>query len=150
MYVHVILSPYWSHCYCQDRKLADLPVVVGSTFFTMTWGKWNPPPPVPRNYPLPCAIFLTKPVLLDIGGHQQWHETQEAKYVESWPNTTSAWAGWSRFDIPVDRYDGVCSLLRRASSTLGSPTCTRLASREILNEQNIKKRTGPALCVLCA
>jgi hypothetical protein len=29
---------------------------------------------------------------------------QEAKYMESWPNTTSAWAGWSRFDIPVDRY----------------------------------------------
>jgi hypothetical protein len=36
---------------------------------------------------------------------------QEAKYVESWPNTTSARAGWSRFDIPVDRYDGVHSLL---------------------------------------
>jgi hypothetical protein len=43
--------------------------------------------------------------------------TQEAKYVESWPNTTSAWAGWSRFD----------------------------ASRKILDEQNIKKRTGPVL-----
>ncbi len=55
---------------------------------------------------------------------------QEAKYLESWPSTTSAWAGWSRFDIPVDRYDGVHSLL-------------------ILIEQNIKKRTGPALCVLC-
>jgi hypothetical protein len=26
---------------------------------------------------------------------------------------------------------------------------TRLASREILIEQNFKKRTGPALCVLC-
>jgi hypothetical protein len=26
---------------------------------------------------------------------------------------------------------------------------TRLASREMLIEQNIKKRTGPALCVLC-
>ncbi len=37
---------------------------------------------------------------------------QEAKYVESWPNTTSAWAGWSRFDIPVDRSDGVHSLLQ--------------------------------------
>jgi hypothetical protein len=36
---------------------------------------------------------------------------QEAKYVERWPNTASAWAGWSRFDIPVDRYDGVHSLL---------------------------------------
>jgi hypothetical protein len=30
---------------------------------------------------------------------------QEAKYEESWPNTTSAWASWRRFDIPVDRYD---------------------------------------------
>jgi hypothetical protein len=30
---------------------------------------------------------------------------QEAEYVERWPNTASAWAGWSRFDIPVDRYD---------------------------------------------
>jgi hypothetical protein len=36
---------------------------------------------------------------------------QEAKYLEAWPNTTSAWAGWSRFDIPVDRYGGVHSLL---------------------------------------
>jgi hypothetical protein len=35
----------------------------------------------------------------------------EAKYVESWPNKTSAWAGWSRFDIPVDRYGGVHSLV---------------------------------------
>jgi hypothetical protein len=26
---------------------------------------------------------------------------------------------------------------------------TRLASREILIEQNIKKQTGPSLCVLC-
>jgi hypothetical protein len=33
------------------------------------------------------------------------------KYVESWPNTTSAWVGWSRFDIPVDRYGGVHSQL---------------------------------------
>jgi hypothetical protein len=29
------------------------------------------------------------------------------------------------------------------------PSATRLASGEILIEQNIKKRTGPALCVLC-
>jgi hypothetical protein len=40
------------------------------------------------------------------------YQTQEAKYVEGWPSTTSAWAGWSRFDIPVDRYGGVHSLLR--------------------------------------
>jgi hypothetical protein len=30
---------------------------------------------------------------------------------ESWPNTTSAWASWRRFDITVDRYGGVHSLL---------------------------------------
>jgi hypothetical protein len=49
--------------------------------------------------------------------------TQEAKYIEGWPSTTSAWAGWSRFDIPADRYGGVHSLLRWPSRTLGSPTC---------------------------
>jgi tetratricopeptide (TPR) repeat protein len=38
-------------------------------------------------------------------------KTQETKYVESWPNTTSAWAGLIGFDIPVDRYNGVRSLL---------------------------------------
>jgi hypothetical protein len=37
---------------------------------------------------------------------------QEAKYIESWPNTTSAWAGWKRIDIPVDWYGGVYSLLQ--------------------------------------
>ncbi len=37
--------------------------------------------------------------------------TQEAKYVERWSNTTSAWAGWSRFDNPVDRYGREHSLL---------------------------------------
>jgi hypothetical protein len=31
----------------------------------------------------------------------------------------------------------------------GPLPATRLASRKILIEQNIKKRTGPALCVLC-
>jgi hypothetical protein len=59
---------------------------------------------------------------------------QEAKYVESW---SSACAGWSRFDIPVDRYGGVHSLLICTSSPLGS--AIRLASRIILIEQNIKK-----------
>jgi hypothetical protein len=32
----------------------------------------------------------------------------------------------------------------------GPLPATRLASRKILIEQNIKKRTGPTLCVLCA
>ncbi len=74
---------------------------------------------------------------------------QEAKYIEGWPNTTFAWAGWSRFDIPVDKYGGVHSQLICISITLGLLHATRLASREILIEQNSKKRTGPSLCVLC-
>ncbi len=76
---------------------------------------------------------------------------QEAKYVESWPNTNSAWASWSRFDILADRYGGVHSMLICTSSTgtLGFLPATRLASREILIEQNFQKRTRPALCVLC-
>jgi hypothetical protein len=75
--------------------------------------------------------------------------TQEAKYVERVPSTTPAWAGWSRFDIPVDRYGGVNSLLICTSSILGFLPVTRLDSRIILIEQNIKKRTGLALCVFC-
>ncbi len=55
---------------------------------------------------------------------------QEAKYVECWPNTTSAWAGWSRFDIPVDRYDGVHSQLICSSSPLGFPTCHQACQQE--------------------
>jgi hypothetical protein len=50
-------------------------------------------------YPL-CGVWLA-------------YVSQEAKDVESWPNTTSAWAGWSRFDIPVDRYDGAKTIDRR-------------------------------------
>jgi hypothetical protein len=57
-------------------------------------------------------------------------QTQEAKYVERWPNTTSAWAGWSRFYIPVDRYGGVHSLLICTSSPLGFPTCHRASQQE--------------------
>jgi hypothetical protein len=49
--------------------------------------------------------------------------TQEAKYVESWPNTTSAWAGWSIFYISLDRYGGVHSLLLCTIITVGSSTC---------------------------
>ncbi len=50
-------------------------------------------------------------------------KTQEAKYVERWPNTTSAWAGLRRFDIPVNRYGEVHTLLICTSSPLGFPTC---------------------------
>ncbi len=39
-------------------------------------------------------------------------QIQEAKYIEGGPSTTSACTGWSRFDIPVDRYGGVHSLLQ--------------------------------------
>ncbi len=49
--------------------------------------------------------------------------TQEAKYVERWPSTTSAWADWSRFDVAVDRYGGVHSLLRWPSRPPVSLTC---------------------------
>ncbi len=55
---------------------------------------------------------------------------QEARYVERWPNTTSTWAGWSRFDIPVDRYGGVHSLLICTSIPLGFPTCHRASQQE--------------------
>jgi hypothetical protein len=55
---------------------------------------------------------------------------QGAKYVEGWPNTTSACAGWSRFDIPVDRSDGVNSLLICTSSSLGFPTCHRASQQD--------------------
>jgi hypothetical protein len=61
-------------------------------------------------------------------------KSQEAKYVKSWPNTTSAWAGWSRFDIPVDRsdipvdrYGGVYSLI---ICTSGFPTCHRASQQD--------------------
>jgi hypothetical protein len=57
--------------------------------------------------------------------------TQEAKYVESLTNTTSAWAGWSRFDIQVDRYGEVHSLLLCTSSTLRSSTCHQASQQDI-------------------
>ncbi len=69
---------------------------------------------------------------------------QETKYTESWPNTTSAWAGWRRFDIPVDGSDGVHSLAALAVHWKLLPV-TRLASRKIPIGQNIKIRTGPSL-----
>ncbi len=67
---------------------------------------------------------------------------QEAKYVEGWPNTTSAWAGWSRFDIPVDRYDRVHSLLHCTSWTLRlySPIVCEL--REMFTDVQLPVRQG--------
>ncbi len=52
------------------------------------------------------------------------------RYIESWPNTTSVWASWSRIDIPVDRYDGVHSLLICTRGTLWSPTCHQARQQE--------------------
>jgi hypothetical protein len=62
--------------------------------------------------------------------HRSMVLRQEAKYVERWPSTTSAWAGWSRFDIPVDRYGRVHSLLICTSSPLGFPTCHQASQQE--------------------
>jgi hypothetical protein len=75
---------------------------------------------------------------------------KEAKYVERWPSTTSAWAGWSRFDIPVG-IGMVAYILYYGSPAehWGPLPATRLASRKILIEQNMKKRKGSSLCVLC-
>jgi hypothetical protein len=68
-----------------------------------------------------CTIDSLRPV--EVQNCKIIVRTQEAKYIERWPSTTSAWAGWSRFDIPVDRYGGVHSLLWWPSRALGSPTC---------------------------
>jgi hypothetical protein len=86
-----------------------------------------------------CQFFVLKVSFL----------TQEAKYVERWPNMTSAWAAWSRFDIPVDRYVGVHSLLICTSSPLESPTCHQASQHENTYCTKIKKLTGPALWLLC-
>ncbi len=45
---------------------------------------------------------------------------QDAK---SWPNMTSAWAGWRRFDIPVDRSNRLHTFLASLHQQYtGSPT----------------------------
>jgi hypothetical protein len=61
-------------------------------------------------------------------------------YIESWPNTTSVWAGWRGFDIPVDRSGGVHSLLLCPSCTLGLLPVTRCKIR-CETEQNGSERT---------
>ncbi len=86
----------------QEYRISFLPNPVGKSLCLLHKLRWRLPlPPSP-----PPTVFI-----------------QEAKYVESWPNTTSVWASWSRFDIPVDRYGGVHSLLWWPSRTLGSATC---------------------------
>ncbi len=68
-------------------------------------------------------VFLLDAPCQTPGGGEWRVIAQEAKYVESWPSTTSARAGWSRFDIPMDSYGGVHSLLLCSSIALGSSTC---------------------------
>jgi hypothetical protein len=75
-------------------------------------------------------MYITVYGRVGIGDGGEAGIPQEAIYVERWPNTTSAWAGWSRFDIPVVRYDGVHSLLICTSSTLGFPTCHWASQQE--------------------
>jgi hypothetical protein len=85
----------------------------------------------------PSSLFYTALLLLNdernrFGAWDKLHTDpiQEAKYIERWPNTTSAWVGWSRFDIPVDRYGRVHSLLICTSITLVSPTCHQASQQE--------------------
>jgi hypothetical protein len=73
--------------------------------------------------------------------------TEEAKYLESWPSTTSAWAGWSRFDILVDRYGEVHSLLICTSSLLGSPTCYQASQQD--NTYRAKYQKADRASTLC-
>jgi hypothetical protein len=76
---------------------------------------------------------------------------REAKYVENWPNSASAWAGWRRFDIPVDKSDGVHSLLIFTSCTYTGSLYLPMSEppgEYVLLEQNIKRRTGQHSYVL--
>jgi hypothetical protein len=54
-----------------------------------------------------------------------------------------------RFDIPVEGMVEYILCYGGPAEHWGPLPAIRLASRKILIEQNIKKRTGPALCVLC-
>jgi hypothetical protein len=102
-------SPTDSPCICTSSKVNRLTGLVNPT----------------RTYPLEKGFSRTC-----VQTVQLLDTTQEAKYVERWPSSTSAWAGWSRFDIPVDRYAGVHSLLICTSSPLGFPTCHRASQEE--------------------
>ncbi len=117
---------HWSDC-IKNRFLGvnvwKWHVAFPSKIILRVFGRsfWNVCITLPRPG---CGLCMYKVTILyskknrrsiDAHGHtsQLWVVlSQEAKYVESWPNTTSAWAGWSRFDIPVDRYNGVYSLLQ--------------------------------------
>ncbi len=90
------------------------------------------------------SSLYTVQVQYRVGGVHPTGLTQEAKYVERWPNTTSAWAGWSRFDSPVDRHGGVHSLIICTNSILywGLLPATGLASRKILTVFNKISKSG--------
>jgi hypothetical protein len=75
------------------------------------------------DYKCEHVRLLTWDLLFGIYFYIVLGPSQESKYIESWPNTTSVWAGWRRFDIPVDRSDRVHSLLHCTSWALGSSTC---------------------------
>jgi hypothetical protein len=72
--------------------------------------RWRPLPPAA----LACYSIVDQ---MDAAFQCPVVGSQEAKYVECWPNTTSAWAGWSRFDIPMDRS---CSELSEVSVVISS------------------------------
>ncbi len=75
-------------------------------------------------------------------------QTQEVWYVVSWPNTTSA--GLAGADL-IFQWIGLMEYIPCCTAPAlhrGLLPATRLASRIIFIEQNIKKRTRPALCVL--
>ncbi len=84
------------------------------------------------KYKLTCVFHFTLFIATKLPpGNQCTVLLQEAKYVESWPNTNSARAGWSRFDIPVDMYGGVHSLLLCTRLHWGLLPATRLDCRKI-------------------
>jgi hypothetical protein len=71
--------------------------------------------------------------------------TQEAKYIQCWPNTTSAWAGWRNLIFQWIVMVEYISFYSAPAVHFGLLLAIRSASRKTLIEQNIKIRTGPAL-----
>jgi hypothetical protein len=72
---------------------------------------------------------------------------QEAKYLESWPNTHDFLPGLAGADLIFQRI-GLVEYIPCYSAPAvhwGLLPATGLASRKILIEQNIKRRTGPEL-----
>jgi hypothetical protein len=72
---------------------------------------------------------------------------KEAKYIESWPTTASAGADWRSFYISAGLMEFIpCYSV--SAVHWGLIPVTRLASRIILIEQNIKRQTRVAtLCI---